>query len=641
MAVSGGYRIFCFRIFMMFINGVFLHANKKSTMNRKLWTVGLLLSVGMAFAQSSENEIEEVTITGKILSTPYSKAVENIIVIDKKQIQSSPATSIEDLLQQFSGIDIRRRGANGVQSDVSIRGGSFEQVLVLINGVRINDAQTGHNTMNIPVDLGNVEKIEVIKGPAARKFGNNAFSGVINIITKASAKEIVKISANGGDFTTYGLGLSATFGSEKVQNLFQINTQHSEGYRHNTDYDIRNAFYQSKWNVGKGNLNIQAGFVEKKFGANGFYASPKATEQYEETQASIVSVGYDAQWKNVALSTHAFWRRGQDMYTINRQKPEIYRNMSIGNNVGATINAAYTSSLGITEIGVAARKEYLNSNNANTFSPTNISIGERERFITEAFAEHKFSLFDDQLTIIPGISWASIHSSHFFYPGIDVGYRFMDAHKIFGNVAKVNRVPSFFDLYYISGTELGNPNLLPENALSYELGYQYLRNKTEFKASYFVRDSKNGIDWVKENATDLWTAKNVGNLFTQGVDVELSQRFSGIAERFSVGYTYLDTQIQQDTNFSKYLAEHFRHQVVATWEAKFGKYFSNQLTYRYQERIFGDSYQLLDTKFSFQKNHLTIYTLINNLTNVEYKEAFGVPMPRRWFHVGFSYQIPL
>jgi iron complex outermembrane receptor protein len=81
-------------------------------------------------------------------------------------------------------MDIRRRGANGVQSDVSFRGSSFEQVLLLINGIRMNDSQTGHNSLNLPVDLGDVERIEVIKGPAARRFGQNAYAGAINIITK-------------------------------------------------------------------------------------------------------------------------------------------------------------------------------------------------------------------------------------------------------------------------------------------------------------------------------------------------------------------------------------------------------------------------------------------------------------------------
>ena len=610
-------------------------------MNGKSPIICLVLWAGIVAAQSDDHEIEQITISGKTLSTPYAKAVENVLIIDRKQILNSPATSIEELLQQYSGIDIRRRGAHGVQSDVSIRGGSFEQVLVLINGVRMNDAQTGHNTMNIPLDLAHVEKIEIIKGPAARRFGNNAFSGVINIITQTSSDERIKITTQGGDYSTFEMGLMSTFGNEKIQNMFQVNTQTSQGYRYNTDYDIRNAFYQSHWKLGKGQLNAQAGFVEKKFGANGFYASPKATEQYEETQASIMSVGYSAQWENITLNAHAFWRRGQDLYMIDRQHPERYRNISIGNNTGAAANIAYLWRMGVTEVGLSARNEHLKSHNHMASSLRDFSIGVKERFITEAFASHTVSLFDGAFTFIPGVSWANIQSSHFFYPGIDMGYRFLKGHKLFGNVAKVHRVPSFFDMHYISATERGNPDLQPENALSYEIGYQYLRNKSELKASYFIRDSRNGIDWVKDHPDDLWTAKNIGKFFTQGIDVSLSQRFSGIVDRLSLGYTYLDTQVQQHTQFSKYLAAHFRHQLVAKWYAKWGAHLSSQITYRYQERISPAHHHLLDAQVSFEKNNLTLYTLVNNLSNTYYTEAFEVPMPRRWFHIGVRYEIPL
>lgn len=605
-------------------------------MKKHILSVLAVATSVLAFAQ--EKNLETIFVSGKVTSTPYHKVVENIIIIDKNQIKQSPATSIEDLLQQYSGIDIRRRGANGVQSDVSIRGGSFEQVLVLINGVRLNDAQTGHNSMTIPVELSNVEKIEIMKGPAARKFGNNAFAGVINIITKTSSQEQVKISASGGDYETRNLGLSASFGSEKIENLVQFNSSASSGYRYNTDYDIKNAFYQSKIRLAEGSLNFQAGFVEKKFGANGFYSSPNAKEQYEETQASIVSANYERKIKNFAMNVGAFWRRGQDMYLFDRNKPVAYRNMSIGNNVGANANVAHQWSLGTTEVGLATRKEFLNSNNVTTFTAKNLSIGSKERFITEAFAEHKFSFLEDKLIIVPGISWANIsNSGMFFYPGLDVGYSFLNGHKIFGNIAKVNRIPSFFDLYYISGTELGNPELKPESAMSYEAGYQFLKKNTEFKTSYFARNSMNGIDWVRNTTQEQWRSQNIGDIFTQGVDIEVSQRFRGITERFSVGYTYIDTKINQSSTFSKYLAEHFRHQFVAKWNAQLGKYFTNQLTYRYQERINGYSYNLLDEKFSFQQNNLSIYLLINNVTNVDYVEAFGVPMPKRWFHIGFNW----
>ncbi len=191
-------------------------------------------------------------------------------MITKEEIANSPAKSIDEILQQVPGMDIRRRGANGVQSDIGFRGSSFEQVLLLLNGIRMNDSQTGHNNMNVPVDLEDVEKIEIIKGPAARRFGQNAYAGVINIITKTTPGKRVKISAEGGDYGSYSLGFNAQMGNEKFSNTLQANSNASEGYMYNTDYEIRNVFYQGKLNIKNGDLKFQAGFSEKKFEPMGF-----------------------------------------------------------------------------------------------------------------------------------------------------------------------------------------------------------------------------------------------------------------------------------------------------------------------------------------------------------------------------------
>lgn len=591
--------------------------------------LGLVIS-GLVLAQEKENDIEEVSIYGKFLQLPYKKVNENVIIIQKKDIEQSPAQSIDEVLQQFTGIDIRRRGANGVQSDVSIRGGSFEQTMILINGIRMNDSQTGHNSLNIPVDLSNVERIEVIKGPAAMRFGNNAYSGVINIITKTSAKEQLKIAAEGGDFSTYNLGLNVTFGKEKFSNLFQINTGASEGYRYNTDYEIKNVFYQSQLSLDRGKIQFQAGIQEKKFGANGFYATPTAIDQYEETQASVVSVSHLQNFEKFHLNSNIYWRRGQDLYLYNRQKPEIYRNMHIGNNVGGEINGTYQSKLGATGLGIELRKEFLVSNN----------LGTRDRLVTQLFFVHHFSLLKDRLQISPGVSWADFsNAGNFFYPGLDLGFQISENHKIYGNIAKVNRIPTFTDLYYISKTEQGNPNLTPENAVSYELGYRYLKNSLVAKASFFGRETNNGIDWVKNNASDVWLAKNIGNMVTNGFEVELGQEFQGFLKSYSVGYTFLDNKLNQETIFSKYQMDFLKHHLVGKLENRFFKNFTNQLVYRYQERANRYSYHLLDEKLTFKKNNLDVFLLVNNLTNAAYTEAFGVPMPRRWFHLGFSYTL--
>ncbi|MEN2436347.1 TonB-dependent receptor [Weeksellaceae bacterium A-14] len=594
-----------------------------------VWAFSALFS-GKILAQEKETSINEVQIQGKFFNTPYSRVNENVEIITAEDIRNSPAQSIDELLQQYSGMDIRRRGANGVQSDVSVRGGSYEQVLILLNGIRMNDSQTGHNSMNIPVDLSAVERVEIIKGPAARRFGQNAYTGVINIITKTSSQEKAKISAEGGDFKTWSLGINTTFGTDKLQNLFQANTSESAGYRHNTDYKIHSVFYQNRYLLKNGNIGLMAGYSEKDFGANGFYASPSATEQYEEMQASVVSVSYTQQFNKLRLNSSLFWRRGQDMYLYLRNNPSYYRNMHIGNNAGGEVNASYNSTLGTTGLGIELRKEYLVSSN----------LGDRDRFATQVFFEHHIAFFGDKFQVSPGFSWASYSGSgNFFYPGLDLGFNFSPEHKIYGNIAKVHRIPTFTDLYYTSKTESGNPDLKPESAVSTEVGYRFSPENFSFKASLFSRESTDAIDWIKNAENEIWKAENIGNIKTKGFEVETEARLTNIGTALRVGYTYLDNKIKRSAVLSKYVAENLRHQFTATLTSHFLKHFSNELNYRYLQRVSTGSYHLLDEKLSFRKGDMEVYALLNNLTNAKYTEAFGVPMPGRWFHIGISYTV--
>ncbi|UMQ42571.1 TonB-dependent receptor [Chryseobacterium sp. Y16C] len=600
-------------------------------MIKKIGSLFLIGSVFFVKAQEKTSDIETIEIQGKFISTPYKSANQNITVITKEEITNSPAKSIDEVLQQVAGMDIRRRGANGVQSDVSFRGSSFEQVLLLINGIRMNDSQTGHNSLNIPVDLADVERIEVIKGPAARRFGQNAYAGAINIITKINPGKKVKINAEAGDFETYGLGLSAHSGGEKFSNSLNMSSNSSQGYMHNTDYDIRNIFYQSQLKIKDGDIRLQAGFSEKKFGANGFYSSPLATEQYEELQSSIISLAHRQSFGKFKLNSNVYWRRGQDMYLFNRQKPEIYRNMHIGNNVGGEVNSSYDWGLGTTGIGVELRKEFLASNN----------LGNRERFVSQVFFEHYFLFFDKKLNISPGISWANYsNAGNFFYPGLDVGYNFNSNNKIYGNISKVHRVPTFTDLYYVSKTERGNPNLQPESALYAEIGYQYQTKDILAKVSGFLRNSSNSIDWTKISLNELvWNAQNVGDMEIRGIEVEVNHQILNWL-KYSAGYTYLDNDFKQPKDLvSRYTLDNLKHQFIGKLETKFLKNFTNELVYRYNERLNNGSYNLLDEKISFAKKDFSVYVLINNITNTEYTETFGVKMPKRWFHLGFTYNI--
>jgi len=213
------------------------------------WGLGILLlcQVFPTFAQEDTTvvELQNLVIRENRMQTPFSESARSIFVVTREQLQQMPVQSLNEALSYVPGVDMRQRGPAGVQADVSIRGGTFEQTLVLINGIKMSDPQTGHHLMNLPLDIDNVERIEVLKGPAARIYGQNAFSGAINIVTKVPSEPVAVFSGYAGDFETFGGSISAALPGKTYGQYLAVSRDQSGGYRTNSDYEITNAFYQS------------------------------------------------------------------------------------------------------------------------------------------------------------------------------------------------------------------------------------------------------------------------------------------------------------------------------------------------------------------------------------------------------------
>lgn len=604
---------------------------KLTSKNMKLFISIMVLFMYLVLDAQQDRELEEVVIQGKTLSLPFNKTSQNVQIITKEQIKAMPASSIEEVLSYYSGIDIRQRGAHGVQADVSIRGSSFEQVLILINGIRMNDSQTGHNTMNIPLDLASIERIEIVKGPSARRFGQNAYAGAINIVTRPSGKNDITISGTGGGFNTYSLGAALNMTGKKFSQFLQAETSQSDGYRYNTDYQVKSVWYQNQYKLNRGEIRMQGGFINKKFGANGFYSSPLAKDQYEANQTSMVSIGWSQKFRNFKWVSNAYWRRSQDEYVFERDKPSKYRNFHIGNNAGIEANTNYTSFLGITGVGLDFRKEYLSSNN----------LGDNQRTVYFAFLEHRFTFFKNKLDITPGISFSDYSDfGNFWYPGIDVGYRIDQQNKLFANLGKTYRIPTYTDLNYSDPINEGNSNLKPENALSYELGYRLMHKNVKTTISLFRRESKKSIDWTKDSEEDRWKPENITRINTNGVEVEFNYNFIvSLFNSVSLGYTYLDNNMKYSKRaYSRSSLDNLRHQLVVKLEHKLIKNISNQIIYRYNDRVNLDDYHLLDDRIMYQTNNIQLYIQMTNILNTKYTETNLVPMPGRWIQGGIVFK---
>jgi iron complex outermembrane receptor protein len=229
----------------------------------------------------------EVTAQKQQLHADLARVV---TVMTKEEIATAPAATVAELLRFLSGVDIRQRGVNGVQSDVSMRGGSFDQMLVLLNGINVSDPQTGHYSLDIPVDISSIDRIEILQGPASRTLGPNAFSGAINIITGTSDSSSATLSYTGGDHGLTAPSASGTLALDKAKLFGAVSYNRSDGYAANTDYDILNAFGQVRVNTkATGDMNFQAGFQNKGYGALQFY-SLKYPDQYEHTTSMNASL---------------------------------------------------------------------------------------------------------------------------------------------------------------------------------------------------------------------------------------------------------------------------------------------------------------------------------------------------------------
>ncbi len=577
-------------------------------------------------------QLPDVVIKENRLEMPFSEVSRTINVITARQIEALSVQSVNEVLSYIAGVDIRQRGPNGVQADVSIRGGTFDQTLVMINGVKMTDPQTGHHILNIPIDLENVERIEVLKGPGARIYGMNAFAGAINIVTKAPDEQFVKLKLQAGENGMGGVQLSASYPKGNMNQYFSFSKDFAEGYRYNTDYDITNLFYQNQIETGDHRLDIMAGFTERQFGANGFYASPNAMDQYEEVQTSVVSLDYKMEFDKWSLNPRLFWRRNQDEYVFVRSNPSIYRNLHIGNVYGMEVHASNRNALGTTGLGLEFNQIDLASSN----------LGQRNRFTTSLFLEHRFQLLDGLLDIIPGVSLN--HFSDFgtkVFPGIDAGFNVNESLKLYGNAGYTYRVPTFTDLYYEDPANLGNPNLQPEEAFSYEFGLKYLYRGVNVQASYFNRQGNDLIDWVKEADSLQWQPVNINNLTAQGVELSMDLflpvlfNSSSFLRRINLGYTYIDAAVaENDSPISRYALENLNHQLIAGLEFRIGKHFFHNIQFRFIDRVTMEDYTVIDTRLNYRRNNYEVFLKATNVGDTEYRETNLVPMPGRWVRGG-------
>ena len=588
-------------------------------------------------AQENKKEIELDQV--ELMSSPRIEVDKgdnsiSMLTISNEEIKQSTATNVSELLQQVAGIDIRRRGAEGMQADLYIRGGSFDQTLLLIDGIKVEDPQTGHHTMNMTIPLDVIEKIEIIKGSASRIYGQNAFTGAVNIITKEKIKNDFSIELSNGSFDQKSGGFTIQKELKSSDILFNYSRKESDGYRYNTDYENDEFFIKSNFKIKDQEISTIGAFNERKFGANGFYASPAAIDQYEETQASLIGFSTTYRSDDLILKPKLYWKRNQDMYVYLRQDPSVYRNLHISNKVGIEINASASNFLGNLGLGFDLSKVSLESNN----------LGERKRTMLNMFIEQQVKLNDDKIDFTPGVAITyfsdvstklnyknNFFNNLFFYPGMDLGYRLDNNLKLYTNIGFTYRIPTYTDLFYSSPTTLGNENLKLEKALTKEIGLKYLKDDFNFNFSLYQRDASDIIDYVRNNESDPWQANNIREINTNGFELNMGYKFylgSFRMQTINIGYSNIDDELlETDFAFSRYALNSLKNQITGTYTFEINEKIYSTIAYKNAERSNKEKYTVIDFRTSYKLDKFTLSVILNNILDTEYSEINLVPMP--------------
>ncbi len=673
----------------------------------------LLLFAGVASAEADEGVPKDsVPLTAQQLSLQevlvvshkaevHSEAYRLITQVSHAEIEALPIQTVADILQYLPGIDVRTRGANGAQADISMRGGTFDQVLVLLNGVPLSDFHTGHYALNIPVSAELIERVEVLQGTSASLHG--AFSGAINIVTtsvlRTATGSPIEQSSSPAQGREHNVRLKLTAGMNGLVNpevaatlaipdkssslegrsggVINLSAEYSraDGYYapsptekeatacKNSDFKLANLYFQTRWR----GLDVQAGAQWKDAGLGMGYGFG-SQDQFDATRTAFASAKYAHRWGAWRLDAQASYRANYDRYEWHRGQ-RLYGNFHFAQTASAAIAAHYASRIGTTSFGVGVRNENMHSTNlGDTINPNgqvpNVAdfpladvrvldlVKGGNRFHANYYAEQTF--YYAGLAASIGINGTyNTQFGHHLGGGANIGYTFEKAGTLYANANRSLRMPTFTDLYYNAGNQLGNRNLKPEEAWLLSVGYKYTPDfgkagKLSLAADWYYRWGKNIIDWVyvPTDTKRPYHAENQQQVNATGVELSVAYRWNEWLRCISVdyAYTYLDLDLKESgSRYLDYLSHklsiNLEHGIYkglgASWTVRFQK---REGQYNNAEGAVAD-YQpvwLLDGSIFWQNKYLRVSADCTNMTNTRYYDYGGILQPGAWAKVSIK-----
>ena len=581
--------------------------------------------------------LNDIIITGRGIPVDYFQRNQSMTLLKADKLAMLPSRSLSEALSYTSGVDVRQRGLNGIQADIGIRGGSFEQTLILVNGFKMVDPQTGHHAMNIPFTVNAIDQIEVTKGPATHMFGQSALAGAVNFVSYLSSKTFVKAQSYAGSFGTAGINVTMSAPIKGWNQKLSMGFDRSNGHWSNSDFENKQVSYEGGKSYKKQHLFVMLAYSDRQFGANGYYSN-KFPDQWESTQNAFAGLRYNVVFKKATWVNRLSTRTNRDEFRLKRNDPGFYTNRHFSETYSLEsilsgkflINWQY-------HLGVEHRIEALNSSN----------LGLRNRQYSSGFGDLVYK--NGRLTATTSLlvfQYSDVPLK--VLPSIQCAFQFNEQNRLYANLAKSNRIPTYTELYYSDPSNMGNADLKPEYANSAELGW-FKNGKLYLEGNVFYRQTYNMIDWIRDSSSvspnpNKWKPVNIAEVRFYGVEATVRKTFvysAAFKPNFlDFSYTYIQATHMFDSNVeSRYAYSNLRHQLIAKFNFQFSKFGSLQANYRFIQRVANPVYQLLDLKVNSETvKGFSFFAEVNNILNTQYVEAGYVLMPGRWFKVGLNYE---
>ena len=622
-------------------------------------------------------EMSEIEVTASRVKTALPDASRIIGIMTGEQISTYPVQSVNDILKYAVGVDVRQRGPMGAQTDVGVRGGNFEQVAILLDGINICDPQTGHNSFDFPVDMSDIDHIEVLEGPAGRAYGSSSLIGAINIVTKTAARTSGQAHLEAGSWGYAAGGARAAAVSGGWNNMLSVNYGRSDGYSRskaghlNADMEYKKAFYKGGYADNDIQVNWHAGASIKDWGSNTFY-SAKFDEQFEHTVKTYTALQAENKIGRVHIHPSAWWNHNEDRFELIRgSEAQVPFNYHRSDVAGVGFNSWFDWCLGRTAIGAELKNENLVSGNLGEplAEPKHIKGTDRDytlglnRTNISFILEHNLKIKWFALSAgVVGVrnSWNGMDMR--FYPGVDMSVKLCSNFKLFATYNTSLRLPSVTELYYSVGGYKADKHLKPEELQAIDLGLKYADYRgVQASASVYYNRCTNMIDWIMDltqpedqrhwESVNFTEVNSLGAELTANISLENLLPGQRLFKSVDLAYNYISQEKVDVPNIqSRTTLEYLKHKAVAGIHFNLPLNLELGINYRYQDRAgtFTDTdgqvrpyepYSILDARLQWANSRYNIYLEGNNLTNRQYFDYGSVPQPGFWAIAGISFNL--